>query len=129
MLSCLRRSSAPQEEKALGRPPLFLAFRSSTPFIALTVGLGVLVDLAGYSIAVPVVPFRLEELGMPDVASRTGWLIAAYAAGLIIGAPPMAYIGSRIKSRRVPLIFALLFMAGCESSCAPTSATLLRFRN
>lgn len=30
-----------------GKPPVLLALRSSTPFIALTVGLGVLVDLAG----------------------------------------------------------------------------------
>lgn len=64
--------SSPTKRKVSGRPPYFLALRSSTPFIALTVGLGVLVDLSGYGLAVPVLPFRLEELGYDNIESKTG---------------------------------------------------------
>ncbi|ORY87390.1 major facilitator superfamily domain-containing protein [Leucosporidium creatinivorum] len=95
-----------------GRPPFLLGIRSSTPFIALTVGLGVMVDLAGYGLVVPVIPFRLEALGYDEVGAKTGWLVAAYAAGLIVSSPPIAYIGATMKNRRLPLIFFLLFMAG-----------------
>lgn len=89
----------------------------------------------------PQIPFRLRELGFPeeDVGSSVGWIVAAYggklriplpnsrftelgstdadetsfcAAGLIIASPPAAIVGALIKSRRNPLLFSLLFMAG-----------------
>lgn len=60
------------------------------------------------------IPFRLEALGYDQIGSKTGWLVAAYAAGLIVSSPPIAYIGGRVKGKRTPLIIALLFMAGGE---------------
>lgn len=95
-----------------GRPPIFLRFRTSTTFIAFTVGLGVLTDLSGYGLVVPVVPYRLQALGYDGIGAKTGWLVAAYAGGLIISSPPIAYAGNLIKSRRWPLVFVLLFMIG-----------------
>lgn len=62
MLDCLRRAretSGEQEAEKLGRPPFLLGYRTSTPFITLTVGLGILVDLSGYSLVVPVVSISL----------------------------------------------------------------------
>ncbi|GAA5956568.1 hypothetical protein JCM3765_003486 [Sporobolomyces pararoseus] len=101
------------EEKSLtGKPPIFLRVRSSTWWIALCVGFGVLVDLASYSIIVPVIPFRLEALGYNDIGSKTGWLVAAYAGGLIVSSPPVAFIGAKYKNRQIPLIVGLLFMIG-----------------
>mgnify|MGYP001600461029 CR=1 FL=1 len=61
---------------------------------------------------VPVVPFRLQDLGYSNVGSKTGWLVAAYAAGLIVSSPPVAWAGNRFRGRRMPLLFALCFMAG-----------------
>ncbi|GAA6020653.1 hypothetical protein JCM10207_007811 [Rhodosporidiobolus poonsookiae] len=95
-----------------GRRPLFLRLRASTGFIALAVGFSVLVDLSSYSLAVPVIPFRLEQLGYEDVGGLTGWLVAAYAGGLIVSSPPAAWIGARFKNRQIPLTLGLLFMAG-----------------
>ncbi|GAA5937151.1 MFS transporter [Sporobolomyces koalae] len=100
------------EKKKTGRPPLFLRVRSSTWWIALCVGFGVLVDLSSYSIIVPVIPFRLEALGYSDIGSKTGWLVAAYAGGLIVSSPPVAWIGAKYKNRQIPLILGLLFMVG-----------------
>lgn len=95
-----------------GRPPIFLRFRTSTTFIAFTVGLGVLTDLSGYGLVVPVVPYRLQALGYDGIGAKTGWLVAAYAGGLIVSSPPIAWAGNAVKGRRWPLVFALLFMIG-----------------
>ncbi|GAA5906007.1 hypothetical protein JCM8208_006316 [Rhodotorula glutinis] len=94
------------------RAPFFLRQRSSTWFIAFAVGWGVLVDLSSYSLVVPVVPFRLEALGYDDIGGKTGWLVAAYAAGLIVSSPVAGWIGAKYKNRQVPLTLGLLFMAG-----------------
>ncbi|GAA5882701.1 hypothetical protein JCM16303_006552 [Sporobolomyces ruberrimus] len=94
------------------RPPVCLRIRSSTWWIALCVGFGVLVDLSSYSIVVPVIPFRLDALGYTDIGSKTGWLVAAYAGGLIVSSPPAAIIGAKYKNRQIPLIVGLLFMVG-----------------
>ncbi|KAK4048805.1 hypothetical protein OIV83_004571 [Microbotryomycetes sp. JL201] len=94
------------------RPPFLLRYRSSTWYIALTIWLGLVVDTAGYGLVVPVIPYRLQELGYGSISSRTGWLVAAYAGGLVVSSPPVAYLGSLIRGKRIPLIISLLFMAG-----------------
>lgn len=89
---------------------------------------GILVDISGYSIVVPVIPFKLETLGYAEPASLTGWIVAAYAAGLILSSPVVAWIGGRFHGtpacgtnrdealiragRRLPLLGGLVFMAG-----------------
>lgn len=118
------------------RAPVCLRIRSSTWFIALVVGFGgeflatvcllsrcltlradppprspVLVDLSSYSLAVPVIPFRLQELGYGDVGGKTGWLVSAYAGGLIVSSPPVAVLGAKYKNRQIPLFLGLIFMA------------------
>ncbi|GAA5855560.1 hypothetical protein JCM9279_005121 [Rhodotorula babjevae] len=94
------------------RAPTCLRLRSSTWFIALAVGWGILVDLSAYSLVVPVVPFRLEALGYDDIGGKTGWLVAAYAAGLIVSSPVAGWMGAKYKNRQIPLTLGLLFMAG-----------------
>ncbi|GAA5827163.1 hypothetical protein JCM3770_000341 [Rhodotorula araucariae] len=94
------------------RPPFLLRYRCSTWFIAFAVGWGVLVDLSSYSLVVPVVPFRLEALGYDNIGGKTGWLVAAYAGGLIVSSPFAAWIGAAYKNRQIPLTLSLLFMAG-----------------
>jgi len=59
-----------------------------------------------------VVPFRLEQLGYDNIAALTGWLVAAYAGGLLVSSPIIGYLGEKIKNRRIALVSALLFMAG-----------------
>lgn len=89
-----------------------LRIRSSTWFIGLAVGFGVLVDLSSYSLAVPVIPFRLQALGYGDIGGKTGWLVSAYAGGLIVSSPVVAVVGAKYKNRQIPLFLGLLFMAG-----------------
>lgn len=118
------------------RAPAFLRIRSSTWFIGLAVGFGgehsflpaqslfaaprltcrtrflVLVDLSSYSLAVPVIPFRLQALGYGDIGGKTGWLVSAYAGGLIVSSPVVAVVGAKYQNRQIPLFLGLLFMAG-----------------
>ena len=136
--AALARTKHEEGEEMRGKPPFALRIRSSTWWIALCVGFGgtftltlflslseriqlmrngesdskVLVDLSSYSIVVPVIPFRLEALGYTDIGSKTGWLVAAYAGGLIVSSPPVGYIGAKYKGRQIPLVVGLLFMAG-----------------
>jgi MFS family permease len=72
----------------------------------------VLVDLSSYSLAVPVIPFRLQALGYGDIGGKTGWLVSAYAGGLIVSSPVVAVVGAKYKNRQIPLFLGLLFMAG-----------------
>lgn len=96
---------------ANARPPVFLRARASTTLILLAVFLAsgwsspaicpfqtadsdgtVLVDTAAYSIAAPIIPFRLERLGYQNVGSMVGWIIACFGAGLIVATPIAVYI-------------------------------------
>ncbi|BGP54868.1 hypothetical protein JCM8202_003377 [Rhodotorula sphaerocarpa] len=100
-----------EHEGKYAKAPILLRQRSSTWFIALAVGFGVLVDLSSYSLAVPVIPFRLQALGYGDIGGKTGWLVSAYAGGLIVSSPVIAVVGARYKNRQIPLFLGLLFMA------------------
>ncbi|KAK4057260.1 hypothetical protein OIO90_001757 [Microbotryomycetes sp. JL221] len=91
--------------------PIGLRWRCSTSFITVTVGFGILVDLAGYSLIVPLTPFRLQELGSSNVESKTGWLIASYGASLFLSSPVVAWLGAIVKQRKWPMIGYLAFMA------------------
>ena len=75
---------------------------------------GLLADLAVYGIIVPVVPFRLRELGYPEdqIASLTSYLILAYAAGLIVSSPPIGILGEVVENRKWPLVGAIALMVG-----------------
>lgn len=59
----------------------------------------------------PAIPFRLETLGYGQISSLTGWLSAAYAAGLIIATFPFVWLGARSRSKRNLLLAALCLMA------------------
>ncbi|GAA5994605.1 MFS transporter [Rhodotorula paludigena] len=104
----------PAPAQPVGKPPFLLRLRSSTAFISLTVGFGLLVDTSALSLPVPVIPFHLEDLGYSDVEGKTGWLIAAFAAGLIVSSPPCAWLGARFKNRQWPLLGGLACMAGAQ---------------
>ncbi|BGO97902.1 hypothetical protein RTBOTA2_001392 [Rhodotorula toruloides] len=94
------------------RPPVFLRWRSSTTLILLAVFIGVLVDTAAFSIAAPIIPFRLEQLGYESVGDKVGWIIACFGAGLIAATPIAVYVGSKVSNRQLPLLAGLLSMAG-----------------
>jgi len=52
----------------------------------------VFTDIFFYTIAIPVVPFRLEALGYKNPSSLTGWLLFAFSGGLVFSTPPIAFV-------------------------------------
>ncbi|KAG8803067.1 hypothetical protein FRC16_007389 [Serendipita sp. 398] len=58
--------------------PFGLQFRSSAVYVTAIVFIAVFVDLLVYSIIIPVIPFRLQQLGYSNPSALTGWLLFAY---------------------------------------------------
>jgi MFS family permease len=109
----LRRSTRADEVGS--KPPLLLAFRSSTPFIAFTVCLAVFTDIFLYGLVVPVMPFALTEragIAEEDIQSWNAILLGAYSLALFIGSPISGIYADRTQSRRFPLLLGLLALAG-----------------
>lgn len=56
-----------------------------------------------------------------DALAQTGWMISAYAAGVVVGAPTIAAFAARFPRRRLLLALALAFTLGTAASAlAPT---------
>ena len=69
--------------------PLLFDFRCSKFFIYTVVDLAVFTDAYIYGLIIPVLPFALVErvhLHEDEVQRWIGFLLAAYGAGLIVGA-------------------------------------------
>jgi MFS family permease len=99
------------------KPPAFLEFRSSTPFIVFTVCLAVFTDILFYGLIVPVIPFSLTaQVGVPEdqVQHWTAILLASYNAALVLGSPVAGFYADRTSSRRWP------FVLGLVALCAST---------
>jgi DHA1 family inner membrane transport protein len=57
----------------------------------------------------------------PDALAHTGWLITAYASGVVVGAPTIAALTARVPRRRLVLGLLVLFVvATLASAAAPT---------
>ncbi len=98
-----------------GKPPAFLAFRSSTLFITFTVCLAIFTDILLYGLIVPVIPFSLTaQVGVPEdrVQHWTAILLACYNAALVVGSPPAGFYADHTSSRRWPFILGLLALCG-----------------
>lgn len=99
---------------ARGSAPLGLKWRSSVWFVTLVVGAGVTTDVFFYTLIIPVIPFRLESLGFSHPSSFTGYLLLAYAAGLVISTPPITWLSEHFHSRRTLLLIGLLSFVGAQ---------------
>lgn len=102
---------------------------------ALTVGL-IIIALAVGSFGIGTGEFAIMGL-LPDVAktfgvtnAQAGYVISAYAFGVVVGAPILAVIGARFRRRDLLLALMGVFAAGnIASAMAPTfeSFILMRF--
>jgi len=82
------------------------SFRRSPHAVLIVVCLALFVDLLVYAILIPVLPlFVTEVLGDDSVA--VGWLLSAYAAGLLIGTPICAVVSDKLQNRRGPMLGGL----------------------
>ena len=65
----------------------------------------VFVDLLGFSLILPLVPFYAKDFGASDTV--IGLLVASYAAAQLIGAPILGRLSDRLGRRPVLLISIL----------------------
>ncbi|GJJ08877.1 hypothetical protein Clacol_003097 [Clathrus columnatus] len=94
--------------------PLGLKWRSSVWFVTLVVGAGMTTDVVFGTIIIPVIPFRLEALGYKDPSSLTGYLLLAFAAGLVFSTPPITWLSERFHSRRTLLLIGIVGLIGAQ---------------
>ena len=65
----------------------------------------------------------------PDAVARAGWMITAYALGVVVGAPTIAVLTARVPRKRLVVGLLVLFVAGTVASAlAPTFALALTAR-
>lgn len=76
-------------------------------FATLVAFIGLMSDTLVYSIIIPIIPFKLEQMGYKKVSGRIGWLLFAYSAGVVISTPLLASYSERSKNRQLPLILSL----------------------
>ncbi|KAI0761685.1 MFS general substrate transporter [Trametes elegans] len=102
------------DSKAEQRRPWGLEWRSSIWFITLIVGIAITTDLLIYSMIVPIIPFRLQEMGYDGVSGLVGWLLFAYSGALVIFTPPIAYLSELYKNRKIPLLLGEAALIGSQ---------------
>ena len=63
----------------------------------------------------------LYAASQEDALARTGWMISAYAAGVVVGAPTIAAFAARFPRRGLLVVLAAAFTVGTAASAlAPT---------
>ncbi|BEJ14958.1 hypothetical protein CspHIS471_0407250 [Cutaneotrichosporon sp. HIS471] len=92
------------------KDPWGLKWRSHPIFLTAVVTIGVMSDILAYTIVAPILPYRLAEMGLTNIASLTSWLLFAYSAGIFIGTFPTAWFFHKYPVRRGPLVAAVLIM-------------------
>jgi multidrug resistance protein len=70
----------------------------------------ILIDFAGFSILIPVLPLFAQELGATD--TEVGLLLALYSLGLVLFLPVWGWISDRIGRR--PVLIICLFGTACS---------------
>lgn len=69
--------------------------------------LAVFIDLLGFGIIIPIIPFYLEKLQPENVAITLGWLVASYSIAQFIFSPIFGKLSDRV-GRRPVILFGLI---------------------
>ncbi|WP_433133043.1 MFS transporter [Micromonospora sp. CA-240977] len=100
--------------------------RRMAALVALALG-GVAIGLTEF-VAMGLLPDIARDLLSPeysrsssDAVARAGWMITAYALGVVVGAPLIAALSARLPRKKLVLGLLVLFAAGTVASAlAPT---------
>ncbi|WWC95471.1 hypothetical protein V866_002335 [Kwoniella sp. B9012] len=98
-------------------PPWGASWRSSTWYITIVVAYGAMTEALCYMVGVPVIPFRLEDLGYEHISTKASWFLFSYCIAIAVSTLPTAIFLDKKAWRRGPLMaatcamqFALLFL-------------------
>lgn len=93
--------------------PFGLFWRSHTLFIVSTVIIGLFSETFLYGIAVPILPFLLEDrigINHDELQTYSSILLAVYSASSIIISPIAGVIADKTASRKLPFMFGLVLL-------------------
>ncbi|WP_229073418.1 MFS transporter [Actinoplanes sp. DH11] len=102
-----------------------------TALLALALG-GVAIGLTEF-VAMGLLPDMAQALlpgswarSSEDAVAQAGWVITAYALGVVVGAPTIAALSARMPRKRLVLMLLVLFAVGTfASAVAPTFELVL----
>ncbi|KAK3841945.1 MAG: major facilitator superfamily domain-containing protein [Linnemannia gamsii] len=89
----------------VGKKPFLYGVRTHKHYITLTILLALFTDMVSYGIIIPIMPSIIEHMGGDP--TKTGVLVAVYAAGLMSASPIFGMISDKMASRRLPMMFGL----------------------
>ena len=90
-----------------------LGWRSKTSFILATVGLGLFTDIFLYSLAIPLLPYMLEDrLHVPRerVQSYSSGLLAAHTGSAVVFCPITGILVDKFARRKTPYIIGIFVL-------------------
>ncbi|KAK6908819.1 hypothetical protein I204_01896 [Kwoniella mangroviensis CBS 8886] len=91
-------------------PPWGASWRSSTWYITIVVTYGAMTEALCYMVGVPVIPFRLEDLGYDHISTKASWFLFSYCIAIAVSTLPTAIFLDRKAWRRGPLMAATCAM-------------------
>ncbi|KAF9584818.1 hypothetical protein BGW38_005067 [Lunasporangiospora selenospora] len=92
------------EDKNATKPFLY-GLRTSKNYITVTILICLFTDMITYGIIIPLMPTLIK--GMEGDSTKTGILVAVYAAGIMFASPVFGTISDKMASRRRPMILGL----------------------
>nr|XP_019009247.1 uncharacterized protein I206_05895 [Kwoniella pini CBS 10737]OCF48028.1 hypothetical protein I206_05895 [Kwoniella pini CBS 10737] len=87
-----------------------IKWRSSTWYITTVVTYGAWTEAFVYMVGVPIIPFRLEDLGFTHFSTRSSWFLFSYCIAISIYTLPNAIFLDKRSWRRSPMIVATCAM-------------------
>ncbi|KAF8942978.1 hypothetical protein BGZ52_012056, partial [Haplosporangium bisporale] len=89
-------------EPIVEKKPFLYSLRTHKHFITITILLALFSDMVTYGIIIPIMPSILAHMG--GDSSKTGILVAVYAAGIMSASPIFGVLSDKMASRRKPMI-------------------------
>ncbi|KAF9306780.1 hypothetical protein BGZ74_003337 [Mortierella antarctica] len=95
----------PEPADVAEKTPFLYSLRTHKYFITVTILLSLFTDMVTYGIIIPIMPSILEHMG--GDSTKTGVLVAVYAAGIMSSSPIFGVLSDKMSSRRKPMIIGL----------------------
>ncbi|KAF9571796.1 hypothetical protein EC968_010667 [Mortierella alpina] len=88
-----------------GERPFLYEVRTHKHYITLTILVALFTDMVTYGIIIPIMPSIIADMG--GDSTKTGVLVAVYAAGIMSSAPVFGILSDKMASRRKPMMIGL----------------------
>ncbi|KAF9922763.1 hypothetical protein FBU30_007112 [Linnemannia zychae] len=89
----------------VGKKPFLYSVRTNKHYITVTILLALFTDMVSYGIIIPIMPSIIEHMGGDP--TKTGVLVAVYAAGIMSASPIFGMVSDKMASRRLPMMIGL----------------------